>query len=152
MTKAADYPELLTLPEAARLLGVHRATVNDMVLSRKLPARRRRGHWYVPREDFENFAATYHRPSNAPTARDERLISNGGWQILSFLVEWDDATTAELERVVDLHIGNIRKQLNLLAAADLSERRSNGSWMPTDQGREVERMRSTSRLDLPSAS
>jgi excisionase family DNA binding protein len=151
--KLAPDSEFLTLPEVASRLGIHRATVNDMVLSRRLPARRRRGHWYVPIEAFEQFQATYRRPRNAPAARDERLISEGGWEILGCLVDWDDATTAELDRVVELHIGNIRKQLILLAASGLAERRSDGSWVPTAEGREADsKMRSASRFVLPSAS
>jgi len=146
MTTTVEAPDLLTLPEVASFLGLHRATVNDMVLSRRLPARRRRGHWYVAKPDLERFAASYQRPSNAPQPRDRRLISEGGWTILSCLVDWDEATTAELDRVVDLHIGNIRKQLNLLSAAHLAERTNDSSWVATDEGREADLIkRSTSR-------
>lgn len=90
--------ELLTLPEVAEALGVHRATVNDMVLSRRLRARRRRGYWYVARDDLEAFAATYVRPPNAPRRRTRTLVSDGGWRLLALLVEWNEATVAELDR------------------------------------------------------
>jgi|BarGraNGADG00212_1021973.scaffolds.fasta_scaffold06442_2 excisionase family DNA binding protein len=145
MTTKIEAPEFLTLPEVASFLGLHRATVNDMVLSRRLPARRRRGHWYVEQSDLERFAATYQRPPNAPQPRDHRLVSEGGWTILSCLVDWDEATTAELDRVVDLHIGNIRKQLNLLSAAHLADKTDDCFWVATDEGREVDLIkRSTS--------
>ena len=147
-----EAPEFLTLPEAARRLGVHRATVNDMVLSHRLPARRRRGHWYVAQSELEQFAAAYQRPTNAPQPRDHRLISAGGWSILSCLVDWGDATTAELDRVVDLHIGNIRKQLNLLSAAHLAERTNDNSWVATDEGREANLARRSTSRPWPVAS
>jgi excisionase family DNA binding protein len=145
-------PDMISLPEVARVLGVHRATVNDMVLQRKLRARRRLGQWYVPREEMLQFAATYKRPSNAPVPRDERLVSESGWEILSLLVEWGDATTAELDRIVGLHIGNIRKQLNLLAASHLAERSSENTWSPTAEGREADLLKrpASSALDIAS--
>jgi len=98
------------------------------------------------------FASSYKRPSNAPTPRDERLISDGGWRILSFLVEWDSATTAELGRVVELHIGNIRKQLNMLEVAQLARRDKNNVWRPTVEGREADLERRPTSMSFEIAS
>jgi hypothetical protein len=152
MVSESDVANLVPLTEVAKVLGLHRATVNDMVLQRKLKGRRRNGRWYVRRDELTQFAATYERPSNAPVPRDERLISEGGWKVLWLLVEWGDATTAELDRVVDLHIGNIRKQLNLLAAAGLAISSHDNVWRPTDQGREADLARRPASTALELAS
>ncbi len=126
-----DAPDLVGLPEAAQVLGVHRATVNDMVLSRRLRARRRRGHWYIERELLEQFASTYQRPSNAPPPRPARELAASAGEILNLLRQWGDATVAELDEVLDLHEGNIRKQLRLLEARGLVERLGDGRWVPS---------------------
>lgn len=121
--------EFVGLTEAAERLGVHRATVNDMVLSRRLRGRRRRGQWYVDLRELEAFAATYVRPPNAPRPRG-RSISDAGQEILALLCEWGDATVAELGEVVSVHEGNIRKQLRLLEARGLAVRDELGTWKP----------------------
>jgi excisionase family DNA binding protein len=119
----------VSLPEAAAVLGVHRATVNDMVLSRRLRARMRRGRWYVDQTDLEAFAATYERPSNAPPRRPDNL-SPGGKEVLELIREFGEATVSELNEIVQLHEGNIRKQLRILMARGLVERSDDGRWTP----------------------
>lgn len=133
-----EVSDFLTLNEVAAALGVHRATVNDMVLNRRLRARRRRGHWLVDRTEFTNFAATYQRPPNAPPRRNSRsLVSENGWQVLALLVEWSEGSVAEIDRGLDLHEGNIRKQLRLLESEGLVCRDANGSWSPTAAGQQA---------------
>src|SRR4051812_5746599 len=130
MVERAD--EVVGLTEAAAVIGVHRATVNDMVLSRRLRARRRRGRWVVDRQELERFAGTYQRPANAPEPRDPSELSETAVHLLSLLVDWGDATVAELTEVIRVHDGNVRKQLRILMARELAEREDSGSWRATD--------------------
>ena len=71
MSSVADETdEQVGLPAVAERLGVHRATVNDMVRDGRLPAHRDGAHWVVRRSDLESFAADYVRPANAPNRRE----------------------------------------------------------------------------------
>jgi len=118
--------ELVGLPEAARRLNLHRATVNDMVQAGRIPAQRRGPHWFIERQDLEEFAATYERPRNAPRRfpREPEVSS----KILECLAEWEEATVAELAAVVDMHEGTIRKHLCMGEAQGLVARDEYSRW------------------------
>ena len=125
--------ELVGLPSAARRLGLHRATVNEMVQSGRVPATRVGAHWFITRRNLEAFAASYSRPRNAPLRnRGKPLVAP---EILSTLAEWDDATVAELAVVIDMHEGNIRKHLCFAEADGLARRDDFGRWSLTPAGR-----------------
>src|ERR1700704_1040636 len=102
-------PTLVSLPEAARRLQLHRATLNDMVQSERIPACRIGPHWYIAEADLAAFAATYTRPRNAP--RRVTRTPQPAAEILDRLADWGDGTVAELAVVIDMHAGNIRKHL-----------------------------------------
>lgn len=121
------------LPGAAERLGLHRATVNEMVQSGRLPATRVGAHWFITRADLEAFAASYQRPRNAPRRIPRKPLVAP--EILLTLVEWDDATVAELAVVIDMHEGNIRKHLCLAEADGLAQRDDFGRWSLTPAGR-----------------
>src|SRR5947209_1104700 len=107
--------ELVGLPEAASRLGLHRATVNDMVHSGRIPATRYGPHWFIRRPDLESFANSYRRPPNSPHGpRRSDQPSPAQVDILGLLSEWNEATSEELASVLKLHIGNIRKHLCIL--------------------------------------
>lgn len=136
MTGSDLIQELVGLPEAARYLGLHRATVNDMVMSGRLRGYRLGAHWFVRRHDLELFKVHYQRPKNAPSKRVSGASARH-WtdEILRWLVAWETATTGELERVLDLHVGNIRKYLVLAALDGLVVRDDYGYWTMTETGR-----------------
>ena len=118
--------ELVGLPEAAHRLGLHRATVNDMVQAGRIPALRVGPHWFIVRQDLEAFAATYQRPRNAPRRIPRRPQVSP--EILERLEEWGDATVAELAAVIDMHEGNIRKHLCIAEAQGLAVRDEYSRW------------------------
>jgi excisionase family DNA binding protein len=115
------------LPEAADRLGVHRATVNDMVRSGRLPADRDGAHWRIDREVFERFASTYVKPPNAP-ARRPRGVPTSAPALLELLGEFGSASAAELAPLLNLHEGNVRKHLRLLEHDGQVRRRADGEW------------------------
>jgi excisionase family DNA binding protein len=115
------------LPEAAERLGVHRATVNDMVRSGRLPGHREGAHWRVNRRVFEEFAAGYVKPPNAP-ARRPRGLPTSAPAVLDLLAEFGSASPAELAPLLGLHEGNVRKHLRLLEHAELVRRRPDAEW------------------------
>lgn len=142
MTPAtAELADMVSLPEAAERLGVHRATVNDMVQSGRLHGRREGAHWFISRDDLDEFASTYVRPRNAPPRRKRRGLLETTQEVLDWLGELDEATVVELDQVVDLHEGNIRKHLRILEVQDFAVRSDDGSWRLTPEG---DRLRSTS--------
>ncbi|HMR94826.1 MAG TPA: helix-turn-helix domain-containing protein [Microthrixaceae bacterium] len=134
---AATFSKMLEgvrLPEAARRLGVHRATVNDMVRSERLPAVRDGAEWVIDRAVFEAFAAAYERPKNAPPRQKRGELLATTESVLTWLRAIGPATVAELDQVVDLHEGNIRKHLLILEARSLAHRDRDGSWSLTEAG------------------
>lgn len=56
-------------------------------------------------------------------------------EILRWLQLWESATAEELDRVIDLHIGNIRKYLVFCEQDHLAERDEFGYWCLTPAGR-----------------
>ena len=119
--------EFVGLPEAAQRLGVHRATVNDMVIEGRLHATRDGAHWRIDRQELEEFAATYVKPRNAPPTRPRGLPASTEL-ITELLVEFESASAAELAPLLELHEGNVRKHLRLLEVAGKVRRRSDGEW------------------------
>lgn len=128
--------DLMSLPAAAQQLQLHRATVNDMVLAGRLKGYRLGPHWYVRRSDVEVFRQAYRRPKSA--VRRLGRESHFFWtnEIVRWLLHWHDASAGELDRVLDLHVGNIRKYLALAEQDNLVERNEYGSWRLTASGRE----------------
>jgi excisionase family DNA binding protein len=124
---AALIEDTIGLPEAAERLGIHRATVNDMVRSGRLPALRDGAHWRIDRTVFESFAAEYVKPANAPATR-ERQLPQSTPEIMALLQEFGSASAGELVPFLGLHEGNVRKHLRLLELAGLVQRRPDGQW------------------------
>jgi excisionase family DNA binding protein len=127
MTAIETEEATVGLPEAADRLGVHRATVNDMVRSGRLPAHREGAHWRIDRAVFEQFASSYVKPPNAP-ARRPRGLPTSAPRLLELLQEFGSASAAELAPLVDLHEGNVRKHLCLLELTGEIRRRPDGEW------------------------
>lgn len=125
---------LVGLPEAARILGVHRATVNDMVREGRLAAGRDGARWMIRADDLERFAASYVRPPNAPPHRVRGGLLESSRSVLEWLAEFENASAVELAQVIDLHEGNVRKHLRILETKGLVDRRGDGSWHVTPRG------------------
>ena len=123
---------LLGLPEVAKRLGLHRATVNDMVHDGRIPACRIGPHWYIDENDFENFALSYERPRNSPRRAPRRVEPSP--EIIALIGEWGEASVAEIQEIVQLHEGNIRKHLCIAEAQGLAERDEHGRWRLTPAG------------------
>ena len=128
MSDLAVAHDTVGLPEAAKVLGVHRATVNDMVVSGRLPAERDGAHWRVQRADLLAFAESYVKPANAPATRDRRLPASAS-DILDLLESWEAANAEELAPLLELHPGNVRKHLRLMEHEGLVSRRADGQWV-----------------------
>ena len=125
----------LTLPEVARELGLHRATVNEMVLRGRLQAKRVGAHWFVDREVFQAFALAYQKPKHATLHYGfANAVESTLAAVLEPLVDFGGATAAELDELVDLHIGNIRKYLCIAEARGFAVRADNGQWSISTTG------------------
>jgi excisionase family DNA binding protein len=115
------------LPEVAERLGVHRATVNDMVRAGRLRAHRVGACWQVEVDDLEAFAKGYVRPSNAPNRRERALPASTG-KIIALLGEFGSADAIEVSVLVGLHEGTVRKHLRLMERAGLVFPLPTGQW------------------------
>lgn len=123
---------LVGLPKAAERLGLHRATVNDMVRDGRIPARRIGAHWFIDVDDLERFASSYERPRNAPRRLPRKV--QPAPEILAVLSDWGSATVSELGVVVEMHQGNIRKHLCIAEAQGLVQRDEYSRWTLTSAG------------------
>ena len=131
-----DLADMVSLPEVASRLGLHRATVNHMVLEGRLRGYRLGAHWFVRSSELEIFERTYERPKSSP-----RRVSGGATEywlnhIVRWLLLWDSATCNELDRVLDLQVGNIRKYLLICEQEGLATRDDAGYWSLTEIGRQ----------------
>ncbi len=128
--------DLVSLREAAEVLRLHRATVNEMVNSGRLRGFRLGANWYVRASELRIFSQTYQRPRNAGR-RHNTSATQRRWceHLLAWLLLWTSATTEELDRVLDLHVGNIRKYLVFCEQDGLAARDDSGCWALTDEGR-----------------
>ena len=134
---------LVGLPEVAEVLGVHRATVNDMVRCKRLRAERRGAHWMVKKSDLDEFASSYVRPPNAPNRRSSALPPAAA-AILAFISDFGAASAGELAPLLELHEGNVRKHLRLMEVAGLVMRQADGQWHLTDKAEGTQSVSSAS--------
>jgi excisionase family DNA binding protein len=132
----APHKGLIGLPQAALELGVHRATVNEMVHDGRVRAIRVGPAWFIDRSDLEALKASYRRPKNSPRPRPSAGAASA-WEgaILKLLSDWPEATADELGKVLQLHPGNVRKYLALMKVEGLVSDEL-GSWRITEAGRD----------------
>jgi excisionase family DNA binding protein len=147
----AQDEEWISLPEAARRLGVHRTAVNTMILDGRLQGRRDGPYWKVRLDQFEAFAASYVRPPNVPVpVRDAYALPPVAERALGWLARWETASTTELGEVMTDAPGNVRKATDILRSRNLAERDEHGSWALTDRGRALATSRSIGDGDIRS--
>lgn len=128
--------DLIGLPEAAQILGLHRGTLNAFVLEARLKGYRLGPHWYVRKSEVELFSTRYQRPKNRPRHHNSQSQA-AYWteHILRWLALWESATANELDRVIDIHVGNLRKYLAFAQQEGLVDRDQDGYWSLTETGR-----------------
>lgn len=61
---------LISIREAARRLGIHEESLRRIVRIGTLPARKLGGQWYIDKEQFNAFVATY----DSKTGKRRRMI------------------------------------------------------------------------------
>jgi Helix-turn-helix domain len=121
---------LLSTVEAARMLGITRASVHSSVLESRLPAQRIDGRWYIARADVEAYRPRL--PSSAGTKRVGPL-SDSARRVLALLEEWGSSRTEELAVVVEVHPGNVRKAMAIAEKLGYVARQDH-EWSLTDAG------------------
>jgi excisionase family DNA binding protein len=128
--------ELLSLPEVAQRLGVHRTAVNAMVLDGRLAGERHGPYWRVRRDVCDAFVGHYRRPANVPVPqRHPDALPPVAERALGWLVRWGEGTTAELREVMTDAPGNVRKATDILSRRGWAVRDSARVWRPTEAGR-----------------
>lgn len=129
-----ESSELIPLQRAADVVGLHRATLNEMIRDGRLEGVREGPYWYLRADVLERFAQTYRRPKNSPARASRRPVAST--ELLALVGDWGEATVAELARVLQLHQGNIRKHLAIAQADGLAFRDRFGSWQLTETARD----------------
>lgn len=113
-------PTYLTTTEAGQLIDRSPSAIRNAICSGHLPSVRRDGFQWVDRYDVLGWdleairRRTRHRPP------EERLIP--------LLAEHGTMDSRELAILLDLHVGNVRKYLAILAHQGRARRRPDGQW------------------------
>jgi DNA-binding MarR family transcriptional regulator len=128
---AIEGLQLLGLNDAARQLGVERATLTRLVRNGSLPGLRLADRWYVEARDLADFASSY-KPRRRTRAAEKTSAAQA--KIAATLADWQEATANELAVAVELHPGNVRKHLLLLQQAGKVQRDEEGLWSLTAAG------------------
>jgi excisionase family DNA binding protein len=116
-----DASELLTTRQAAELVGRSPAAVKQVLNEGRIPGERVDGFWRVRREDIVAWDARAPR-KNVKKRAYERSAE--------LLAEYGSLTTDELSRFQEVHVGNARKYLCLLAVEGRAHRHDDGEWFP----------------------
>jgi hypothetical protein len=113
----------LTTTEAATLVGRSQSAVRAAINNHTLPGFRRDGRNYVRRSDLLAW--------DQRTKRHERHCVPAYERTAQLLREYRSATTPELAELSQLHPGNVRKHLAILATQGRVECRPDGQWVLT---------------------
>jgi excisionase family DNA binding protein len=112
--------ERLTTTQAADLVGVSQVAVRHAILEGRLEGSKIGGVWYVDRQSLLDWRR--HNRGGGP--RGHRP-----WErVAAALDEYGPSTAEELSHLCDLHAGNVRKYLAILAKEGRTERSSDGHW------------------------
>lgn len=124
---------LLGLSQVAKQLGMSFERVRRLAESNTLPAIRLADRWLVHADDVAEFAKTWVPPKPVRQVRP-RPENPNRVAIVTVLADWQRATAEELAVAVQLHAGNVRKNLVLLQAAGFAVRAEDGQWSLTLAG------------------
>ena len=86
-----------------------------------LAASKDRGIWLIARDDLVRWddRTNHYVRSSLPS-----------WeQTATLLAKYGSASPQELAELTDLHVGNVRKHLDILAKRGRAERRPDGQWV-----------------------
>jgi len=122
----AQDEEMLSTTAAGRLVGRSGTAVRDACVFGRLTGQKdSEGFWRVTASDVLAWAArtSQGRGRPLPAPRTEEVV-----QLLS---DWGSASAEELAKVMQLHPGNARKYLAILAAEGRAQRQSDGQWVLT---------------------
>ena len=120
-----DDQDWLTTTEAAALIGRTQSAVRAAINNQALPGFRRDGRNYVRRADLLAW--------DQRTRRAKRHCVPAYEHTAQLLREYQSATTPELAELSQLHPGNIRKHLAILATQGRVECRPDGQWVLTSE-------------------
>ncbi len=120
-----DDQDCLTTTEAAALVGRTQSAVRAAINNRGLPGFRHDGRNYVRRADLLAW--------DQRTRRAKRHCVPAYEHTAQLLREYQSATTPELAELSQLHPGNIRKHLAILATQGRVECRPDGQWVLTPE-------------------
>jgi excisionase family DNA binding protein len=110
----------LTTTQAGDLVGVSQGAVRIAVLQGRLKGAKVGGVWYVEREELLEWRR--HTRSVGPRCHQP-------WErVAAALGDYSSASADELSRLCDLHVGNVRKYLAILAKDRRVERLADGQW------------------------
>lgn len=114
----------VTTTEAAKLIGRSQSAVRQAIHRGRLQATNERGHWWIEPDAVIRWDSASRRgpvlirqPSHERTA--------------GLLAEYYSASVEELARLADLHPGNVRKHLALLAQEGRVVKLADGQWTLT---------------------
>ncbi len=120
--------EQLTTTQAADLVGVTQVAVRHAILEGRLKGSKIGGVWYVDRQPL----LEWRRHNRGGGPRGHRP-----WErVASALDEYGPSTAEELSRLCDLHAGNVRKYLAILAKEGRTERSADSHWALTSKNQQ----------------
>ncbi len=116
--------DLVTTTEAAALTGRTQDVIRRMINFGYITASSENGRWYIDRQVLD---AWDRRAKRRPTpARPP------AWQrSAEIIAEYGSVSAEELADLADIHIGNARKHLALMAKHGRARRRPDGQWVLT---------------------
>jgi Helix-turn-helix domain len=114
---------LLTTKDAAALIGRSPAAVRCALKRGQLQGEPRRDGWRLRRDDVLAWAAT-HPSTNRPPRRLHHE------EAAALLNEYGSIVADELALLMQVHVGNARKYLAILAVQGRAHRTSGGEWLP----------------------
>lgn len=116
-----EIEELLTTTAAAAAVGVSQSAVRVAINEGRLTGSKAGGVWYVTRSDLLAWDRATKRPvfTRVPVWEHSAAI----------LAEYGSLSAEELAVLADIHVGNARKHLAILAKQGRAERRPDGQWV-----------------------
>lgn len=114
----------VTTTEAAKLIGRSQSAVRQAIHRGRLQATNERGHWWIEPDAVVRWDSASRRgPVLVRQPSHERTAG--------LLAEYYSASVEELARLADLHPGNVRKHLALLAQEGRVVKLADGQWTLT---------------------
>ncbi len=121
-----SFPETegwISTAEAARLTGRPAVGFRNAIDANRIAAvKDPNGHWLMPVQE----ALAWH--ARARRCNMPNRTGQGYRQVAALLQEYGSLDSAEVAALLDIHPGNVRKHLAVLAKLGWAERQTNGQW------------------------